>query len=66
MWPIFGGVLVLLSALGPRSCAGVGLALFAVGAGISGGTGVSYTLDNVAYKTLAESEADLRILAKIP
>jgi len=55
-----GAVLVILGALGSQGRAGVGLALFGVGAGVSGGTGVSYTLDSVAYKTFAASEADLR------
>jgi hypothetical protein len=56
----FGRALLLLSALGLQGCAGIGLALFGVGAGISGGTGVNYTLDSVAYKTFAASEPDLR------
>jgi hypothetical protein len=55
-----GAALVVLIALGAQGCAGVGLALFGVGAGVSGGTGVSYTLDSIAYKTFATSEADLR------
>ncbi|HYR38328.1 MAG TPA: DUF3568 family protein [Methylomirabilota bacterium] len=56
----FGRALLLLSALGLQGCAGIGLALFGVGAGISGGTGVNYTLDSVAYRTFAASEPDLR------
>jgi len=52
--------LVVLGALGSQGCAGVGLALFGVGAGVSSGTGVSYTLDSIAYKTFAGSEAELR------
>jgi hypothetical protein len=55
-----GAVLVILGALGSQGCAGVGLTLFGVGAGVSTGTGVSYTLDSVAYKTFAASEGDLR------
>ena len=55
-----GAVLVVLGALGSQGCAGIGLALFGVGAGISGGTGVSYTLDSIAYKTFAASETELR------
>jgi hypothetical protein len=55
-----GAVLMILGALGSQGCAGVGLALFGVGAGVSGGTGVSYTLDSIAYKTFAASDADLR------
>src|SRR5712692_6011525 len=56
----YGTALLVLSALGLAGCAGIGLALFGVGAGISGGTGVNYTLDSVAYKTFAASEPDLR------
>jgi hypothetical protein len=51
---------LLALAVGLEGCAGVGLALFGVGAGISGGTGVNYTLDSIAYKTFATSEPDLR------
>jgi uncharacterized protein DUF3568 len=53
-------VLVIVGALGSQGCAGVGLALFGVGAGVGGGTGVSYTLDSIAYKTFAASETELR------
>jgi hypothetical protein len=53
-------VLLALAVAGLGGCAGVGLALFGVGAGISGGTGVNYTLDSVAYKTFAASEPELR------
>ena len=55
-----GAALIILGALGSQGCAGVGLTLFGVGAGVSGGTGVSYTLDSVAYKTFAASETELR------
>ena len=55
-----GAALVIVGVLGSQGCAGVGLALFGVGAGISGGTGVSYTLDSIAYKTFAASETELR------
>ena len=41
-------------------CAAVGLTLLGVGAGISGGTGVSYTLDSIAYKTFTAPEDGLR------
>ncbi len=34
--------------------------LFGVGAGVSAGTGVSYSLDSVAYKTFTASEPTLR------
>ncbi len=50
-------VIVLLAGQG---CAAVGLTLFGVGAGVAGGTGVSYTLDSIAYKTFTASEEQLR------
>jgi hypothetical protein len=57
----YGMALLVLSALGLTGCAaGIGLTLLGVGAGISGGTGVNYTLDSVAYKTFAASEPELR------
>jgi len=34
-----------------QGCAGVGLTLFGVGAGVTTGTSVSYTLDGIAYRT---------------
>lgn len=34
-----------------NGCAAVGLTLFGVGAGVTTGTSVAYTLDGVAYKT---------------
>jgi len=55
-----GVAFVVLTALVSQGCAGIGLALFGVGAGVSGGTGVSYTLDSIAYKTFATSETELR------
>jgi Protein of unknown function (DUF3568) len=55
-----GTALLALALTGLGGCAGVGLALFGVGAGISGGTGVNYTLDSIAYKTFATPEPDLR------
>lgn len=55
-----GAVLVILGALGSQGCAAVGLTLFGVGAGVSSATGVSYTLDSIAYKTFAASETELR------
>lgn len=55
-----GVALMVLGALGSQGCAAVGLTLFGVGAGIGGGTGVSYTLDSIAYKTFAASETQLR------
>ena len=55
-----GAVLVVLGALGSQGCAALGLTLLGVGAGVTGGTGVSYTLDSIAYKTFAASETELR------
>ena len=57
---MIGAALVILGTLGSQGCAGIGLTLFGVGAGVSGGTGVSYTLDSIAYKTFTASEAELR------
>ncbi len=50
---ISGIALVLASAgfLASSACASVGLTLFGVGAGTAAGTGVSHTLDGIAYKT---------------
>lgn len=52
--------MLVLAVASLAGCAAVGLTLFGVGAGISGGTGVNYTLDSVAYKTFATSEPELR------
>ena len=51
---------VVSIAVGAQGCAAAGVALFGVGAGVSTGTGVSYTLDSIAYKTFTASERDLR------
>jgi len=48
---LFAHTCLLLSALFLSGCAAVGLTLFGVGAGVSTGTAVSYTLDGVAYRT---------------
>lgn len=40
-----------LSALLLSGCAAIGLTLFGVGAGVTTGTAVSYTLDGIAYRT---------------
>ncbi|MDH3445578.1 MAG: DUF3568 family protein [Deltaproteobacteria bacterium] len=46
----------LLSAiLFLNGCAAVGMTLFGVGAGVSTGTAVSYTLDGIAYRTFTAS-----------
>jgi hypothetical protein len=49
--------LVMLACLLPflSGCAAVGLTLFGVGAGVSTGTAVSYTLDGTAYRTFTAS-----------
>jgi hypothetical protein len=39
------------SFLFAHGCAGVGLTLFGVGAGVTAGTSVAYTLDGIAYRT---------------
>ena len=41
---------VMLIALLGQGCAAVGLTLFGVGAGVTAGTGTSYTLDGIAYR----------------
>lgn len=47
--------LYFLAALFPLAflsgCAAIGLTLFGVGAGVTTGTAVSYTLDGIAYRT---------------
>jgi hypothetical protein len=47
------GALMVVSVLGTQSCAAVGLTLLGVGTGVTAATGVSYTLDSIAYKTFA-------------
>jgi hypothetical protein len=42
---------VSLSAASTTGCAAVGLTLFGIGAGVSTGNAVSYTLNGFAYKT---------------
>jgi hypothetical protein len=46
--------------LATQGCAGAGLALFGVGAGTAAGTGTSYTLDGIAYRTFTASLDDVR------
>jgi hypothetical protein len=46
--------------LGIQGCAGAGLALFGVGAGTAAGTGTSYTLDGIAYRTFTAPIDDVR------
>src|SRR5713226_7940034 len=54
-------LLTLLTAAALSSgCVAVGLSLLAVGAGVGGGTGVSYLLDSIAYKTFSTPETSLQ------
>lgn len=57
-WIVAAGLTVGL--LGSQGCAAAGLTLFGVGAGVSTGTGVSYTLDSIAYKTFTAPVEDLQ------
>src|SRR6267378_6097291 len=47
--------IVLVSFIMLQGCAAVGLALFSVGAGVTTGTSVGYTLDGIAYRTFTAS-----------
>ena len=53
-------LLLLLGGTATSGCAAVALTLFGVGAGVAAGSGVSYTLDSIAYKTFSTSEETLR------
>jgi len=53
------GVGLAMGLLGSQGCAAAGLTLFGVGAGVSTGAGVSYTLDSIAYKTFTAPVEDL-------
>ncbi len=44
-------LVVAIAALAAHGCAAVGLTIFAVGAGVSAGTGTAYTLDGIAFRT---------------
>lgn len=46
---------VALFSLALTGCAAMGLTLFGVGAGVTTGTAVSYTLDGIAYRTVTAS-----------
>jgi Protein of unknown function (DUF3568) len=48
-------VLAAIGLLSTQGCAAVGLTLFGAGAGVTAGTGVSYSLDSIAYKTFTAS-----------
>ena len=57
----FGVAVCLLGIIfATQGCAGAGLALFGVGAGTAAGTGTSYTLDGIAYRTFTASLDDVR------
>ena len=47
--------LSLVVTLWLNGCIGVGMTLFGVGAGVTTGTSVAYTLDGIAYRTLTAS-----------
>lgn len=47
--------LALVFAVSMNGCAAIGLTLLGVGAGVSTGTAVSYTLDGYAYRTFTAS-----------
>ena len=49
-------LLLLLGTIGSSGCAAVAVTLF----GVAAGSGVSYTLDSIAYKTFSTSEETLR------
>ena len=51
---------VPMAAVMASGCAAIGLSLLSVGAGVGGGTGISYTLDSIAYKTFTASDETLR------
>jgi hypothetical protein len=61
---------VFLAVLASSGCAAVGLAFLSIGAGTAATSGVSYTLDSIAYKTFTAPEeglqtATLKTLARL-
>src|SRR4051812_150224 len=46
---------IVYTCLALHGCAAVGLTLFGIGAGVTTGTSVSYTLDGIAYRTFTAS-----------
>jgi hypothetical protein len=48
-------VFIVGTFLALQGCAAVGLTLFGVGAGVTTGTSVAYTLDGIAYRTFTAS-----------
>lgn len=57
--PIRVAMLIAVSILGSNGCAAVGLTVLGVGAGVAAGTGTSYTLDGIAYRTFTASLDEL-------
>lgn len=51
--------LVLAGAVALQGCAGAGLTLFGVGAGVTAGTTVDHTLSGIAYKTFMTPLSEL-------
>jgi len=58
--PVAAVILMAVSVLGLNGCAAVGLTMLGVGAGVAAGTGTSYTLDGIAYRTFTAPIEDLR------
>jgi len=52
--------LLLFAGSLSSGCAAIGLTLLTTGAGMAAGSGISYTLDSIAYKTFTASEEGLR------
>ncbi len=57
---MFLPALVLAGAAALQGCAGAGLTLFGVGAGVTAGTTVDHTLSGIAYKTFTTPLPELR------
>jgi Protein of unknown function (DUF3568) len=57
-------ILLVISLLGvvvvTNGCGAAGLTMLGVGAGTAAGTGTSYTLDGIAYRTFTASLEDVR------
>ncbi len=51
---------LLAVAVMTSGCAAVGLTLLGTGAGVAAGTGTSYTLDGIAYRTFTASLDETR------
>ena len=55
-----GAALTAAGLAGSQGCAALGLTMFGVGAGVGTASGVSYTMDSIAYKTFSAPEDELR------